>query len=309
MIINNLRSSDPDTVLQTINSRELEIMSVNYASYDFTDEEENLVDMYRQFKDIPEIEQRSKLEIIREQSMPGATKDNVLSDILKSQSNDNYNTPQKLYTGIEAALRDYTTDMPNDIVFNIVGLNQIKNTIARRVKSNPMANIEAEDINNWVFNEMKKLESNAGWGFSEFGKPAASLPISIKDKKPSNFVRYPIEKNETYRTALQSEEKKSLLYDMMKEKWKKTLNKKITDYSDNTKRLLNYNVDSKTFTDGYGTREDPKLFLRGRRKNDGTIEYVIIYYDNASGVEYTLQEEVNETLRLDNNDLEFLLNE
>ena len=94
MIINNLRSSDPDTVLQTINSKELEIMSVNYASYDFTDEEENLVDMYRQFKDIPEIEQRSKLEIIKEQSMPGATKDNVLSDILKSQSNDNYNTAE-----------------------------------------------------------------------------------------------------------------------------------------------------------------------------------------------------------------------
>ena len=86
----------------------------------------------------------------------------------------------------------------------------------------------------------------------------------------------------------------------MKAKWKGTLKKKVNG------QPLNYFPDN-TFIDGYGTQTEPKLGLRGRLKNNGTVEYIIVYY--SDGIEYTLQEDANETLTLDDTDLEFLRNE
>ena len=190
----------------------------------------------------------------------------------------------------------------SDVIFNIVAINKVKNEVSRRVMSMDGNQLTKEDIDNMVKNEINELNSpnNKDWGFSEFGKPAVSQPVSFKGGNKVGFVRYPIEKNENVSSILQTNEGKEKLYTIMKAKWKGTLKKKVNG------QPLNYFPDN-TFIDGYGTQTEPKLGLRGRLKNNGTVEYIIVYY--SDGIEYTLQEDANETLTIDDTDLEFLRNE
>jgi len=304
-LLSTLQSNDPDIFLKTINSQELQIMANNYDQYDLTGEQKTLIHKYYDYKDVPQQEQVSRFQMAQEKKMPGAKEPQLLTDKLKSLINsDDYNTTTKLFDQVNASITEFVGSKydDSDVVFNIVAINKVKNEVSKRVMSMDGNQLTKEDIDNMVKNEINELNNpnNKDWGFSEFGKPATSQPISFKGGNKVGFVRYPIEKNEKVSDVLKTDEGKEKLYTIMRAKWKGTLKKKVNN------QPLNYFPDS-TFIDGYGTQTEPKLGLRGRLKNNGTVEYIIVYY--SDGIEYTLQEDANQTLTLDDTDLEILRNE
>ena len=304
-LLSTLQSNDPDIFLETINSQQLQMIANNYDQYDLTAEQKSLIHKYYDYKDVPQQEQVSRFQIAQERKIPGAQQPQLLTDKLASLVNsDSYNTTTKLFKQVDVSITEYMASRydDSDVIFNIVAINKVKNEVSRRVMSMDGNQLTKEDIDNMVKNEINELNSpnNKDWGFSEFGKPAVSQPVSFKGGNKVGFVRYPIEKNENVSSILQTNEGKEKLYTIMKAKWKGTLKKKVNG------QPLNYFPDN-TFIDGYGTQTEPKLGLRGRLKNNGTVEYIIVYY--SDGIEYTLQEDANETLTIDDTDLEFLRNE
>lgn len=305
-IIFALESNDPDTFVNMVNSMEVQMIANNYNQYDLTDSQKTKIFKYYRYKDVPRQEQLSKYQRDKELAISGPTERQELQTKLSFVGGDDYKNTNKLYESVNAAIQDYADEISGDVVFNIVAINKIKNETANRILS--LTNDEkltADIINSIVKNEIDHLKNpaNQDWGFSEFGKPAVSTPVSFKGGQRKGFVRYPIEQNPTYSSVLSTEDGKQNLYSLMTAKWKGTLKKKV-----NGNLLNNFGGNAnEVFADGYGTKEEPKLGLRGRLKNDGTVEYIIVYY--SDGIEYTLQEDAGQTLTLDNTDLEFLRNE